>query len=83
MLTVFFSFIYACYTEDNMIIKRFRTDNGGEYVNTAMLTLLDKQGIVHDLSPAYSYESNRVAERYNRMILTAARSLLAGLPLAL
>jgi len=48
-----------------------------------MLTLLDKQGIVHDLTPAYSHESNGVAERYNRTIVTAARSLLTGLPSAL
>jgi len=48
-----------------------------------MLTLLDKQGIVHDLTPAYSHESNGVAERYNRTIITAARSLLTGLPMAL
>ena len=48
-----------------------------------MLTLLDKQGIVHDLSRAYSHESNGVAERYNRTIITAARSLLTGLALAL
>ena len=52
-LKVFTSFIYARYTQDNAIIKRCRTDNGGEYVNAAMLTLLDKQGIVHDLTPAY------------------------------
>jgi len=48
-----------------------------------MFTLLDKQGIVHDLTPAYSHESNGVAERYNRTIITAARSLLTGLPMAL
>jgi len=48
-----------------------------------MLTLLDKQGIVHDLTPAYSHESNGVAERYTRTIITAARSLLTGLPMAL
>ena len=60
-VTVFTSFIYARYTPDNAIIKRFRTDNGGEYVTAAMLTLLDKQGIVQDLSPAYSHESNGVA----------------------
>ena len=77
------SFIYARYTQDNAIIKRCRTDNGGEWVNATMLTLLDKQGIVHDLSPAYSHESNGVAERYNRTIITAARALLTGLPLAL
>ena len=69
--------------DNNAIIKRFRTDNGGEYVNAAMLTLLDKQGIVHDLTPAYSHESNSVAKRYNWIIITAARSLLTGLHLAL
>jgi len=52
-------------------------------VNATMLTLLDKQGIVHDLTPAYSHESNGVAERYNRTIITAARSLLTSLPMAL
>jgi len=30
-----------------------------------MLTLFDKQGIVHDLTPAYSHELNGVAEQYN------------------
>jgi len=82
IVTVFTSFIYARYTQDNAIIKRFRT-NGGEYVNAAMLTLLDKECIVLDLSPAYSHESNGVAKLYNRTIITAARSLLTGLPLAL
>jgi len=82
-VTVFTSFIYARYTQDNARIQIFRTDNGGEYVNAAMLTLLDKQGIVHDLSPAYSHQSNSLAERYNRTIITAARSLLTSLPLAL
>jgi len=80
---VFTSFIYTRYAQDNAMIKRFRTDNGGEYVNAAMLTLLDKQGIVHDLTPAYSHESNGVAERYHQTIITAARSLLTGLPMTL
>jgi len=82
-VTVFTSFLYARYTQDNAIIKRFRADNGGEYVNAAMLTLLDNQGIVYDFSPAYSHESNGIAERYNRTIITAACSLLTGLPIAL
>jgi len=59
---MFTSFNYARYTVDNAIIKRFRTDNGEQYVNTAMLTLFDKHGIVHDLSPTYSLESNGIAE---------------------
>ena len=83
MVTVFTRCIYSRHTQDNTIIKRFRTHNGGEYLNAAMLTLLYKQGIVHDLSPPYSHESNGVAERYNQTIITTARSLLTGLPLAL
>ena len=51
-VTVFTRFIYARYTQDNAIIKRFRTENGGEYINPTMLTLLDKQDIVHDLARA-------------------------------
>jgi len=82
MVTVFTSFIYARYTQEDAIIKRLRTDHGGEYVYAAMVTLLDKQGIVHDLSPAYSHESNGLGEPYNQTIITAARSLLTGLPLA-
>jgi len=52
-------------------------------VNATMLTLLDKQGIVHNLTPAYLHESNGVAERYNRTRITAALFLLTGLPMAL
>jgi len=61
---IFTSFISARHTQDKVTIKRFRTDNGGEYANAAMLTLLVKKGIVHDLSPAQSHESNGVTEHY-------------------
>jgi len=61
-IKVFTSFINARHTQDNATIKRFKTDNGGAYLNAAMLILLDKQGIVHDLSPAYSHESNCVVK---------------------
>ena len=68
---------------DHVVIQRFRTDNGGEYVNTAMMTLLNHYGIIHDRTPPYSHESNGIAERYNRTIITAARSMLTGLPVTL
>ena len=75
--------LYARNTQDNTTIKRLRTDNGGEYVNAVMLTLLDKQDRVPEISLAYSHESNGVAGRYNRIIITAARSMLTVLPLGL
>ena len=48
-----------------------------------MLTLLDKQGIVHDVAPGYSHAWNGVTKGYNGIIIMVARSLLSGLPLAL
>ncbi|CUS07136.1 unnamed protein product [Tuber aestivum] len=61
---VFEQFINERTTQDSTTIKRFRTDNGGEYINDKMLTLFQKHGIVHDKTPPYSHESNGVAERY-------------------
>ena len=48
-----------------------------------MSRLLTRSGIIHDRTPAYSYESNGIAERYNRTIITATRSMMTGFPLAL
>ena len=45
--------------------------------------MLTHFGIKHDRTPAYSHESNGIAERYNRTIITATRSMLTGLPLPL
>jgi hypothetical protein len=58
-------------------VKRIKSDNGGEYI--AMDSkFLKEEGIVHDYAPAYSHESNGVAERYNRTIITMVRGMLLG-----
>ena len=80
---VFTQFILERQTQDSAVIKRFRTDNGGEYVNNEMPILLQKHGIIHDKTPPYSHESNGVAERYNRTIITSIRSMLTGLTMLL
>ena len=48
-----------------------------------MSRFVTRSGIIHDRTPAYSHESNGIAERSNRTIITATRSMLTGLPLAL
>ena len=79
---VFADFIQERWVHNQAVIKRFRTDNGDEYVNAGMLKVLTRFGIKHDRTPPYSHESNGIAERYNRTVITATRSMLTGLPLA-
>ncbi|GAA5971756.1 hypothetical protein JCM3765_005605 [Sporobolomyces pararoseus] len=57
-------------------IKRFRSDNGGEYISTAFKDHLLEHGILHETPPPYSPQSNGVAERVNRTIVEGLLSLL-------
>ena len=79
----FAQFIQERLTQDHAVIKRFRTDNGDKYVNATMLKLLASFRNIHNLTQAYSHESNGIAEWYNRTIIATTRSMLTGLPLAL
>ncbi|CAI7770296.1 unnamed protein product [Closterium sp. NIES-53] len=58
------------------VVKRIRTDRGGEFLGAEMTAWLKKQGIQRELTTAYSPQSNGVAERANRTILETARALL-------
>ena len=65
------------------IIQRFRADRGGEYIDAEVKDFFAQEGIIQEPTPSYSHESNGVAERFNRTIITMARAMLAGLTLAL
>ncbi|CAI7913088.1 unnamed protein product [Closterium sp. NIES-54] len=58
------------------VVKRIRTDRGGEFLGAETMVWLKKQGIQRELTTAYSPQSNGVAERANRTILETARALL-------
>ena len=64
-------------------IKTLRTDGGGEYINDQFSTYLSIVGIERQVTTARTPQQNGVAERANRTIMEAARSMLhaAGLPL--
>jgi len=49
-------------------IKTFRTDNDGEFVNSAFVTALTAAGISHQLSVPYMHQQNGKAERVIRTI---------------
>ena len=66
-------------SEDNaemVKVKVLRSDNGGEYLSSKFKEYLDKNGIHHELSVAYTPQQNGVAERMNRTLLELVRSTL-------
>ncbi len=57
-------------------LKALRTDNGGEYLSNEFKSYLEKHGIQHQLTIAYTPQQNGVAERMNRTLMDVVRSLL-------
>lgn len=61
-------------------VKKFRNDNGGEYINDANKNYFSEKGIEVETSPPYSHESNGVAERFNRTITNMVRCMIMNHP---
>lgn len=57
-------------------IKAIQTDNGTEFINEETNNLLQKRGIRHRRSVAYTPEQNGCIERENRTIMESARLML-------
>ncbi len=57
-------------------INTLRTDRGGEYVGKSFSDWLDKEGIRHEMSAAYTPQQNGVSESYNRTEMESTRCLL-------
>lgn len=67
-------------------IKELHSDGGKEYVNRMVDDFLSNRGINHTVNVPYTPQQNGVAERDNRTIVEAARSMLfskSDLPLSL
>jgi hypothetical protein len=62
-------------------IKKFRSDQGGEFTSAKFKRFLESSGIEHDLSAPDTPMQNGRAERFNRTIMEKALSMLhfAGL----
>ena len=59
-------------------LKVLRTDNGGEYTSNEFQDYLQQEGIRHELTVPKTPEQNGVAERMNRTLIEATRSMLDG-----
>ena len=63
-------------------IKRFRSDGGKEFDNKEVAKVLADKGIEYLMTPPYTPQQNGVAERENRTIVEAARSMLLSTKLS-
>ena len=66
-------------------LRRFRSDNGGEYASDALDHVLVEEGIIWEPTIGYSPSENGVSERLNRTLCEKLRALLfeSGLPIKL
>ncbi|GJU85965.1 putative RNA-directed DNA polymerase [Tanacetum coccineum] len=66
-------------------VKTFQSDNGTEFVNNVFDKFCIDNGIVNQITCAYTPQQNGIVERKHRHLLNVARSLLfqEGLPLYL
>ncbi|GJR70712.1 ribonuclease H-like domain-containing protein [Tanacetum coccineum] len=58
-------------------VKAIRCDNGTEFKNSNLIELCGSKGIRRDYSNARTPQQNGVAERKNRTLIEAARTMLA------
>nr|GEU95559.1 ribonuclease H-like domain, reverse transcriptase, RNA-dependent DNA polymerase [Tanacetum cinerariifolium] len=61
----------------NKKIKAIRCDNGTEFQNAKLIALCREKGIKRDYSNARTPQQNGFAERKNRTLIEASRSMLA------
>lgn len=57
--------------------KTLRTDRGTEYLNNQLQSYLKQEGIKFECTVGYAPEQNGIAERKNRTLMEATRSMLA------
>jgi transposase InsO family protein len=60
-------------------ILAIRSDNNTEFKNYTLNGFLSDEGIKHQYSAAYTRQQNGVAERKNRTLMDAARSMLVSI----
>ncbi|GKD20575.1 putative ribonuclease H-like domain-containing protein [Tanacetum coccineum] len=72
------AFITGIENQINHKVKIIRCDNGTEFKNKEMNQFCEMKGIKREFSVARTPHQNRVAERKNRTLIEAARTMLAN-----
>ncbi|GKA24999.1 retrovirus-related pol polyprotein from transposon TNT 1-94 [Tanacetum coccineum] len=75
---VIISFIKMLENQNDVKVKQIKTDNRTEFRNSELEIFCDEKGISQNFSSPYTPEKNGVAERKNRTLIVAARTMLNG-----
>src|SRR5438128_48368 len=70
--------IYKAKVENQLErkIKRLRSDHGGKYFPKIFDVFCEEHGIIHERTPPYSPQSNRIAQRKNRTLIDLVNVML-------
>nr|GEX52417.1 hypothetical protein [Tanacetum cinerariifolium] len=72
------SFIKMVENQNDVKVKQIRTDNGTKFKNSKLKSFCDEKGISQNCTSPHTLEQNGVAERKNRTLIKAARTMLNG-----
>ncbi|GJZ84410.1 retrovirus-related pol polyprotein from transposon TNT 1-94 [Tanacetum coccineum] len=72
------SFIKRVENQNDIKVNQLRTDNGTEFRNIILVSFCNEKGISQNFPSPYTPEQNGVAERKNRTLIEAARTILSG-----
>nr|GEW14371.1 retrovirus-related Pol polyprotein from transposon TNT 1-94 [Tanacetum cinerariifolium] len=72
------SFIKRVENQNDIKVKQLKTDNGTEFRNSTLVNFCDEKGISQNFSSPYTLEQNGIAEKKNRTLIKAARTMLSG-----
>jgi transposase InsO family protein len=81
-LEMFIKYKIEVEKQKNKMIKRLKTDRSGKYESNPFKEFCEQNGIIHEVTPPYSPESNGVDERNNRTLKEIMNVMLvsSGLP---
>ncbi|GKA56759.1 retrovirus-related pol polyprotein from transposon TNT 1-94 [Tanacetum coccineum] len=72
------SFIRMVENKNDVKVKQIKTDNGVEFRNYELESFCDEKGISQHFSSPYTPKQNGEAERKNRTLIEAAKTMMNG-----
>jgi transposase InsO family protein len=70
------TFLELIKNQHTKVIKKFRSNHGGEFDNNSLDKLFASKGLIHEYSTPHIHTQNGRAEALNRIILEKAESML-------